>query len=145
MSEYNCTNCSKVYKYRQSLHKHKKKCIQVNNELNSTTNNTVNLDNNISNNNQQTQVVKETYKCIYCNKEYKYKSSKYKHQKLCSKKTEDNELNAETETNTEEEQRTYTRAEVEFKLNEVRAEMMEMLRMIELLNILEILNSKNNE
>ena len=97
MSEFTCNICNNSYKHKQSLSRHKKlKHSSDNND-----NNEFNLVND--NNNAQKCIQKciqnvskvypryihdisnegKVYKCKYCDKEFKYSSGKYKHQKNC--------------------------------------------------------------
>jgi hypothetical protein len=120
---YNCNICNKSYKYRQNLYRHKKKCNITGNEVESISNDINVYPNDIHNDIQNdiqsvSKCIQQkrdtiiTFKCNYCDKEYKYRSGKYKHQKSCSKKYEEKE--------------TYTKENMEQTIDKLKAEMLEM-------------------
>lgn len=115
-SKYFCNNCNKYYKSYHSLYQHNKRYhMSENNKINSSLINCKSkCKSNVnqkdkkckSNVNQKVKICKsdintktietniniKVYKCNYCNKEYKYRQSKYKHQKTCKEKTNEDEL-----------------------------------------------------
>ena len=130
MTEYQCDFCSKTYKHRQSLSVHKKKCKFNNSQLipendkskykpndkssisqNGLSFSQKNVDTSV-NSNTNTGEIKKLYKCEYCDKVYKHYQSRYKHQKKCPMKTDDKD--------------TFTKEDMDQKINEMRAEMLEM-------------------
>jgi hypothetical protein len=115
---YNCNICNKSYKYRQNLYRHKKQCNITNNELKPNISNIV-YPNDIHNDIQMIskciqQNTNKTvmFKCNYCDKEYKYRSGKYKHQKNCSKKSEETKI--------------YTKEDMKQTIDKLKEEMFEM-------------------
>ena len=134
MSEFSCNYCSKSYKHRQNLHRHLKQCKEKQNEYNSTTkkphdkskykpyDKSIISQNGLSFSSKNDDITvkitcktgenKKTYKCEYCDKVYKHYQSRHKHQKKCALKTEDKD--------------TFTKEEMDQKINEMKTEMMKM-------------------
>ena len=119
MSEFVCNICDKSYKHRQSLSVHKKKCKLTVNQYDSDKNDDKRYPNSIQNSIQnvsksihQKQEKIETFKCDYCEKEYKYRSGKYKHQKKCKHKN-NKEL--------------FTKEDMDEKIDELKMEMLKMM------------------
>ena len=78
---FKCDKCSKKYKYRQNLHRH----ISLKHNLNGDKNGNQNGDKNGDKiNDNQTKVT--LFQCKYCNKEFNFNQSRYRHQKTCKHK-----------------------------------------------------------
>lgn len=126
MKEYKCNYCNKKYTNRQNLFRHKKKCEVNDNKFKTIENNedipfiyhkyTI-LD--YARYPKNTILFKEfeddndnkidKYKCDYCDKEYKFKSGKYRHQRKCK-----NNVNEQDEI-------------MEEKIEELKKNMLEVL------------------
>ena len=88
--EHRCNTCNKVYSSYQSLWNHNKNIhisdvIQNNPKVASESS----KSNPIINNNTLTRST-NNHMCKYCNKVFKYKQGKWKHEQKCCKKLEDN-------------------------------------------------------
>jgi len=104
MSEYTCKNCTKTYKYRQNLHRHMKNCFMSEKHEDESNDNRVSkrypkgiqntsegIQKGIQNGYPDDTALESNglpYRCNYCNRGYKYKSGKYKHQKKCLSKSD---------------------------------------------------------
>ena len=126
MTSYVCDLCNKSYKHRQSLSIHKKKCIGIKNELNlkfcnqNVTQMSPSCNPNVtllspskidSVEIHQKQENNNLYQCDYCDKTYKYRQGKSRHQKNCKAKI-NNEL--------------FSKDEVDKKIDEMKSEMLKI-------------------
>jgi len=73
--EYKCNICNKLYSSYQSLWIHNKKFHSPE---------VINCNNIVINSNKN--VIKKTYNCKFCNKEFNMRQYKYSHQKSCKNK-----------------------------------------------------------
>ena len=87
--EFICYNCDKRYSCRQSLYAHNKRFHS--NIQPTYSQNTTPIQPTYSQN--TTSTLQKKYNCKYCNKEYVFSQSKYKHQKICKKRVNFNEEN----------------------------------------------------
>ena len=87
MAEFNvftCKICNKGYKHRQSLHKHiKTKHNTANNSILTASQQQHNTTHEVLTSNQ-------VIKCIYCKKIFNHNQSKYRHQKACKERFNQN-------------------------------------------------------
>ena len=90
---FKCDKCSKKYKYRQNLHRHISLKHNLNGDKNGNQNGDKNGDTNDDKNgdkngdkinDNQTKVT--LFQCKYCNKEFNFNQSRYRHQKTCKHK-----------------------------------------------------------
>ena len=81
---FTCKICNKGYKHRQSLYKHIKTKHNTTNNSNLTT---LQQQHNTS---QEVLTSNQVIKCIYCNKVFNHNQSKYRHQKTCKERFNQN-------------------------------------------------------
>ena len=86
-----CKTCNKEYSSYQSLWNHNKKFHVNTNVNNVNTNVNTNVNNVNTNVNNNVNNVNKTYNCLYCNKIFLFRQSKYLHEKkYCKNKFENN-------------------------------------------------------
>lgn len=91
LKKYSCNICGKEYKHRQSLRNHMKlKHPEKNTTFPTFSKSKVSL-----NNTKSKSIVSQIYQCKYCDKVYKHKQSKYKHEKNCKYNTDVNYISKE--------------------------------------------------
>jgi len=86
-----CSICGKKYSSRQSLHNHKKRMHPEKD----TTFPTFSKSKVSLTNTKSKSIVSQIYQCKYCDKVYKHKQSKYKHEKNCKHNTDVNYISKE--------------------------------------------------
>jgi len=86
-----CSICGKKYSSRQSLHNHKKR-MHPEKDTTFPTFSKSKVSLNIP---QSKSIVSQIYQCKYCDKVYKHKQSKYKHEKNCKHNTNVNYISKE--------------------------------------------------
>lgn len=84
---YICENCNKEYASRQSRWNHNKKC-QVSLSKSILTDSSKSKSKSILKNKSGESEVK-IFNCSFCDKIYKHKQSKYKHEKICEYKNKE--------------------------------------------------------
>jgi len=141
-TEYKCNICNKFYKNNKSLWKHKyvyhkPQVIEVFSQ------NTV----SISATNQSTNI-EASYKCKYCPKIYKHLQSRWKHEIICKKIYDENQLRIEKEFNEKvknelNEKIEKEKAKSEKEKAEMKAEMEKLRKLIDKANK-KIYNKTNN-
>lgn len=126
MKEYRCNNCNKLYKYRQTLFRHKKVCKVVKNEnddakstfspQNSTfgpQNSTFSPHNTTLLNNEP-NIEENKLKCNHCMKIYSRSDSLARHIKICKKRNESSE-------------EMISKSELELEINNLKKEMLKYM------------------
>ena len=96
---FTCEKCSRKYKHRQSLFKHK--CPSVS-QKSPNSHPEVAKSHHSAGDDEN-----ENYKCDYCSKEFKYKQGKYRHQNKCKENTKTNEIKTLKEELKEEMKKEY--------------------------------------
>ena len=86
-----CSICGKKYSSRQSLHNHKKR-MHPEKDTTFPTFSKSKVSLNIA---KSKSIVSQIYQCKYCDKVYKHKQSKYKHEKNCKHNTNVNYISKE--------------------------------------------------
>lgn len=81
---FSCKICNKGYKHRQSLYKH------IKTKHNTPNNNNLTTLIQQPNTSQEVQTSNQVIKCIYCNKVFNHNQSKYRHQKTCKERFNQN-------------------------------------------------------
>ena len=97
--KYHCSECDKYYKSRFSLSNHRRRYHKKENQdvSQNVSNVSIGVSQNVSNVSidvsnvsiVDSREVEVEMKCKYCNRKYKHRSSRSRHEKTCKKKTKD--------------------------------------------------------